>query len=223
MKGAPPAISQPPGIAPSGDGRGPRAFGGTMRVAGLLLLVALGTGCTRAHYRLSADREVYPIVADRADAAGFATNRLELEPNPISRLADPTNPDRAPRPPDDPIAARYMERPNGMKGAHWPNRQIEWIEAPGWESSLAWGPEGKIKLDADRSFELALLHSREYQAALERLYLAALALTLNRFEFETRWSLTNFTNFSSTAPGTPLETNTLTSDTNFGFARNFAA
>src|SRR5438093_136152 len=77
------AIPRPPGGVPSGDGRRPRAGGGIMRVAGLLLLVAFGTGCTRAHYRLSADREVYPIVAERATAAGFATERLELEPNPI--------------------------------------------------------------------------------------------------------------------------------------------
>jgi len=194
-----------------------------MRVAGLLLALSLLAGCTRAHYRLSADREVYPILAERASAAGFATDRLQLEPAPISRLADPTNPDKPPRPPDDPVAAQYMEHPNGMKGAHWPNRHIDWIEAPGWEESLPWGPEGKLKLDADRSFELALLHSREYQTALEQLYLAALTLTLNRFEFQTRWALTNFTNFSSIAPGTPLETNTLTSDTNFGFAQNFAA
>jgi outer membrane protein TolC len=194
-----------------------------MRVAGLLLLLILLTGCTRAHYRLSADREVYPILDDRAVAAGFATDRLQLEPAPISRLADPTNPDKPPRPPDDPVAAQYMEHPNGMKGAHWPNRHIDWIEAPGWEESLPWGPDRKLKLDADRSFELALLHSREYQTALEQLYLAALSLTLNRFEFQTRWALTNFTNFSSIAPGTPLETNTLTSDTNFGFAQNFAA
>ena len=148
----------------------------------------------------SADREVYPILAERADAAGFATDRLELEPNPISRLADPTNPDRPPRPPDDPVAARYMERPNGMKGAHWPNQHIDWIEPPGWETGLPWGPDGKLKLDADRAFELALLHSREYQTALEQLYLAALALTLNRFEFQTRWFLTNFTSFNTSHP-----------------------
>ena len=194
-----------------------------MRAWGLLLLVSVLTGCTRAHYRMSADREVYPILAERADAAGFATDRLQLEPNPISRLADPTNPDRPPRPPDDPVAARYMERPNGMKGAHWPNQHIDWIEPPGWETGLPWGPDGKLKLDANRSFELALLHSREYQTALEQLYQTALALTLNRFEFQTRWLLTNFTSFNTIAPGTPFETNTLASDTNFGFARNFAA
>jgi outer membrane protein TolC len=194
-----------------------------MRLAVLAVGLACLTGCTRAHYRLSADREVYPILGERASAAGFATDRLELETAPQSRLADPTNPDRPPRPPDDPVAAQYMERPNGMHGAHWPHKRIDWIEPPGWEASLPWGADGKIKLDAERSFELALRHSREYQAALERLYLAALALTLNRFEFETRWALTNVTTFATNAPGTAAESTNLTSTSGLGFQRNFAA
>ncbi|HJZ94333.1 MAG TPA: TolC family protein [Gemmataceae bacterium] len=194
-----------------------------MRQAGLLLLLTLLVGCTRAHYRMSADREVYPILDDRAGAVGFATDRAAIEAAPVSRLADPTNPDKPPRPPDDPVAARYMERPNGMHGAHWPKKFIDWIELPGWEAGLPFGPDGKIKLDADKAFELALLNSREYQTALERLYLAALALTLNRYEFETQWFLRNATDFTSTAPGTPGETNTLTSNTDFGFSKAFAA
>src|SRR4051794_11065556 len=194
-----------------------------MRVAALLVGLACLGGCTRAHYRLSADREVYPILGDRAAAAGFATDRLQLDPPPASRLADPTDPDHPPRPPDDPVAAVYMAHPNGMKGAHWPKPYVDWIEAPGWEAGLPWGPGGKVKLDANTSFELALLHSREYQTALERLYLAALTLTLNRFEFETRWALTNATTFTSLAPGTPGEFNSLTSNTAFGFRRSLAA
>jgi len=194
-----------------------------MRVAGLFLLACALAGCTRAHYRQSADREVYPIVADRAAAAGFAAERLELEAAPISRLADPTDPDHPPRPPDDPVAADYMERPNGMKGAHWPNERIDWIEPPGWENGLPREPDGSVRLDADRAFELALLHSREYQSALEQLYLAALALTLNRYEFATQWFLRNFTEFASVAPGTLLETNRLSSTSNLGFSKAFAA
>src|SRR4051812_45289066 len=66
-----------PGAVPSGDGRSLCACGGCMRVvvliAGLICLV----GCTRAHYRLSADREVYPILGERAADAGFATDRLQ--------------------------------------------------------------------------------------------------------------------------------------------------
>jgi outer membrane protein TolC len=194
-----------------------------MRTAGLLLLACAAAGCTRAHYRLAADREVYPIVGERAGAAGFAADRLELEPHPASRLADPTDPDHPPRPPDDPVAAQYMERPNGMKGAHWPKDEVDWIEPPGWEAALPRGPDGAVTLDASRAFELALVHSREYQEALERLYVAALALTLNRFEFQTQWFLRNLTEFSSFAPGTPNETNVVTSDSNLGFSRAFAA
>jgi len=194
-----------------------------MRVAALCVGLACLAGCTRAHYRLSADREVYPILGERAAAAGFATDRFQLEPPPASRLADPTDPDHPPRPPDDPVAAVYMAHPNGMKGAHWPKAFIPWIDPPGWEAGLPWGPDGKVKLDANTSFELALLNSREYQTALERLYQAALTLTLNRFEFAMHWSLANATTFTSLAPGTPNEFNTLTSNSTFGFSRNLAA
>jgi outer membrane protein TolC len=188
-------------------------------IAGLICLV----GCTRAHYRLSADREVYPILGDRAAEAGFATDRLQLDPPPLSRVADPTDPDHPPKPPDDPAAAVLMAHPNGMKGAHWPKATIDWIEPPGWESGLPWNADGKLKLDAEKSFELALLHSREYQTALERLYLTALTLTLNRFEFDARWALQNATTFNSVAPGTALETNTLGSNSSFGARRSLAA
>src|SRR5262245_18006076 len=113
-----------------------------MRVAALFVGLACLAGCTRAHYRLSADREVYPILSDRSAAAGFAADRLHLDPAPISRIADPTDPDHPPKPPDDPVAAAYMARPNGMKGAHWPKGEIDWLEAPGWESGLPWAPNG---------------------------------------------------------------------------------
>jgi outer membrane protein TolC len=194
-----------------------------MRVFGPMLLATLLVGCTRAHYRNSADREVYPIVGDRNFAAGSNTDRIELEPDPTSRLADPTNPDRPPRPPDDPVADEYMKHPNGMHGAHWPKKRIDWIEPPDWEAGLPWGPDGKIKLDADKAFELALLNSREYQTALEQLYLSALALTLNRYEFETQWFLTNATDYASVAPGTSSATNTLTSTSHLGFNQAFSA
>jgi hypothetical protein len=149
-----------------------------MRALGLVLLACALAGCTRAHYRQSADREVYPILGDRGWAAGFAADRLELEAHPASRLADPTDPDDPPRPPDDPVAARYMASPNGMKGADWLADQVDWIEPPGWEAGLPVGPDGVLKLDANRAFELALVHSREYQTALERLYLVPATSTL---------------------------------------------
>src|SRR5207249_1007690 len=108
-------------------------------------------------------------------------------------------------------------------GAHWPKKRIDWIEPPDWEDGLPWGSDNKIKLDGDKAFELALLHSREYQTALEQLYITALALTLNRFEFQAHWFLTNATNFTSVASGTPNETNTLTSISHLGFSQAFAA
>ena len=196
-----------------------------MRRAGVLLLIAVCTGCTRAFWRTDADRETYPIVAERAAEAGFATDRLALDPPPQSRLADPTSPDTPPKPPDDPVAAAHMARPNGMHGAlGWRKHgEMDLIEPPGWERSLPLGPDGRLTLSAGRAFELALLHSREYQTQLEQLYLSALALTLNRFEFQTRWFLRNATDYVSAAGGTPGETSTFRTVSNLGFQRSFAA
>src|SRR5262245_51948540 len=77
----------------------------------------------------------------------------------------------------------------------------------------------------DKAVYIALRNSREFQTELENLYLVALSLTLNRFEFSLQWFLTNATDFTHFGSGgTPNgETNTLSSLTHFGFTRNLAA
>ncbi len=192
----------------------------------LLTLGLLGAGCTRAHYRVSADRETYPIVAERMVEPAYDIGRTRVDPEPTSRLYDPFDPDHPPKPPDDPAAARYMARPNGMRGGRRWTRDgvIDDIEPPAWEQALGLNEKGVLKLDADRSVEIALNNSREYQTALEGVYLSALSLTLNRFEFDLHWfgrNGTTFTHFGSSS--TPIETNTLTSNSKLGFTRNLAA
>lgn len=201
--------------------------GATLR-AGLLLLAGalLAAGCTRAHYRVSADRETYPIVTERIVAPAYDIGRTRLDPDPASRLFDPFNPDHPPKPPDDPAAARYMARPNNMRGARGWERDgvIDRIEQANWEQALGLDESGVLKLDADRAVEIALMDSREYQTALEAVYLTALSLTLNRFEFDVRWfgrNATTYTHFGSSS--TPLESNTLAVDSNLGFNRSLAA
>jgi outer membrane protein TolC len=193
--------------------------------AQLLVAVALlGAGCSRAWYRVAADRETYPIVAERIVDPAYDIGRVNVEPEPTSRLYDPFDPDRPPKPPDDPAAALFMSRPGGMKGAHGWLRHgaTDQIEPPGWEAALHLDENGMLKLDADRSVEIALLNSREYQTALEEVYLSALSLTLNRYEFDLRWFLRNNTTFEHFGSG-PTDRNTLTIDTNAGFTRNLAA
>lgn len=192
----------------------------------MLLLAVVLAGCSRSHYRKDADAETYPIISERVVVPAYDVGRTQVEPAAGSRLADPFDPDRPPKPPDDPAAALFMDCPGGIRGSkHWgKDGYTDVIEPPDWEQSLGLDEKGTLKLTPDRAVELALLNSREYQSALEDVYLQALALTLNRFEFDCRWFLRNGTTFThfgtSSLPG---ETNTLDVTTNFGFARNFAA
>ncbi len=195
-----------------------------MRAAVLLLL--LFVGCSRAHYRLAADSETYPIIAERMVYPTYDIGRIEVDPDPRSRLFDPFDPDHPPKPPDDPAAAMFMECPGGLRGSsHWlRDGATDQIEPAGWQLFLEPDERGTVRLDQDRAVEIALVNSREYQTVLEDVYLTALRLTLNRFEFDLQWFLTNVTNFEHFGSGgTPTETNTLSVDTNLGFRRNLAA
>lgn len=199
-----------------------------MRAALILLLAValLGAGCTRAHYRRSADRETYPIIAEHIVAPADDIGRTRVEPDPASRLSDPFNPDHPPKPPDDASAAIFMERPGGMRGSRTWLRDgaTDQIEPPDWKQALNLTDKGVLKLDADRSVELALLNSREYQTALENVYIVALRLTLDRFEFDMKWfgrNTTAFTHFGTSS--LPNESNALNVESHLGFSRNLAA
>lgn len=197
-----------------------------MRVWVFLLTTCLLVGCSRARYRNWADRETYPIVAERILQPQYEIGRTEVVPDPASRLFDPFDLDHPPKPPDDPSAALFMARPGGMRGArNWEKDGVtDQIEPEGWELALDLDEKGVLHLNQDRAVEVALLNSRENQTAIEDVYLAALTLTLNRFEFALQWFGTNstaFTHFGS--GGAPGETNTLSSTSGIGFTRNFAA
>lgn len=197
-----------------------------MRAFRMLLLLGLLAGCGRAWYHRDADAETYPLIQNRTDSPAVRLGRTDLTPPLMSRLADPSNPDRPPQPPDDMDAHRFMVRPSGLPGyGKWDRDGVaDSVEPPGWEQSLNLAPDGRLKLDADRAVELSLRNSREYQTALEEIYLSALALTLNRFEFACRWFAGNTIAYSHFGSGSePLESNTLTSTTRLGFAKNFAA
>jgi outer membrane protein TolC len=195
-----------------------------MRAATVMALVVLAAGCTRAHYRRSADRDSYRAIEERNNCPEWQLPRIDIDPAPESRLADPYNPDRPPMPPDDPAADRYMVRANGMRGSkHWhDDGDAPSVEPPGWRNALPLDSDGVLVLTPDRAVGLALLESREYQSALEDVYLSALSLTLNRFEFACHWFATNDSTFEWFGSG-PTETDTFTSTSTLGFTKNFAA
>ena len=193
------------------------------RIAALIPLVLLG--CTRAQYRQSADSETYCIIDERIVDPTFEVGRTQLEPAPYSRLADPYDPDAPPKPPDDPAAAEWMLWPGYMRGARNWERDgcTDLIEPLGWEEALAPNETGKVLLNQDAAVDIALLNSREYQTALEDLYLNALVLTLNRFEFDLQWFGRDSLSFLHAGKSSlPNERNTLSNTAILGFSKNFA-
>ncbi len=61
------------------------------------------------------------------------------------------------------------------------------ITSPSWLEYLDFNEDGKLEIDPDKAVELGVINSREYQFQLEDLYLSALALSLERFEFQLQW------------------------------------
>jgi outer membrane protein TolC len=178
--------------------------------------------CSQRYYRQSADRETYPIVEGRVTSPLAAVGRTQVEPDPTSRLVDPTDPDRPPKPPDDPAAALYMANPGKFSGAKGWEKDgvVDRIEPINWALAQGIDPNGTLKLTQDRAVEIALINSRDYQTNLENVYLTALSLTLNRFEFDTRWFGRNNTSYNRVGSGT---TDHIASNSNLGFNRNLAA
>ena len=162
-----------------------------MRVSGVVVVACLFLlGCSRTYYRQQADVETYDVLQERTGTPGASLPPRPVEAHPTSRLADPYPPDCVPKPPDEVTAAMYMARPGGFRGSkEWAKYgNAAFIDDPNWVNSLGLDSTGTLKLNQDKAVELALLNSREYQSAVEQLYLTALSLTLNRFDFATQWA-----------------------------------
>jgi outer membrane protein TolC len=194
--------------------------GRLMRWLVLIVLALLADGCSRAFYRRQADKESYHAIDERNHDPRWAVPRIALDTPPQSRLHDPFNPDHPPMPPDDPAAHRYMHCANGLRGyLHWhKDGDAPWIEDPEWLNSLSLTPDGVLVLTPERAVEVGLLDSRTYQQQLDNLYLTALALTLNRFEFALHWFGTNDTTWTHFGSGAD-EQNTLNTSSTLGFTR----
>jgi hypothetical protein len=155
-----------------------------MAAAAISLVTATSTGCNRAHYRNRADQEVGSLISEKiADAGAPAIRSIQIDPT--SRMFDPFNPDRPPMPEDDGVAAQYMRVLNGKK--HYPlwdvNGRTNTAENPMWWEYLPLDERGVLVIDADTSVRLATLHNPGYQGEVETLYLSALDVSSERFQF----------------------------------------
>jgi outer membrane protein TolC len=170
-------------------------------ITGALLLATL-PGCSRQFWRRQADMDVYDAEAEKLMDPRWAVPRVDVTPDPRSRFFDPYDPDKPPLPPDDPYAHQFMHCVDGWegyKGWHVFGDTMS-VENPQWLANFGVTEEmrdpvtGQIgympalkNLTLTQAVELSLIHSRDYQTELENVYLAALTVTFQRFQFGVRY------------------------------------
>ncbi|HTU90510.1 MAG TPA: hypothetical protein VMF69_10585, partial [Gemmataceae bacterium] len=96
-----------------------RSILATLLLLGLLMSLS---GCTRRFFRRRADAEVDEILWEKDKYPQWKLNDYYVYPHPLSRFADPTDPDRPPMPPDDPAAwdlSPHPQRPLLKGYAYW--------------------------------------------------------------------------------------------------------
>jgi outer membrane protein TolC len=190
-----------------------RAVSALMAVAAFALVVP--SGCSRMFWRSQADFDTYNLLLEKTQDPRWDLPRVTVEADPRSRFYDPFNPDLSPLPPDDPAAHRYMHWVDGMQGyKSWHKvgdsltvENPQWLANFGMEPVVktAWeDPDAKSRdvttadfeqpmaptlnnMNLEQAIELANIHSREYQTAIESAYLSSLLLTFDRFQFNVRY------------------------------------
>ena len=194
----------------------------TLLVCGCVL-IWFAAGCSRSTYRHWADRDAYQLIDSRQSSPQWQIPERTVEPDCRSRLADAHDPDFGPLPPDDPTAACYMRNlHNGRRPVdYWDRRgQEASIENGNWESALPYDENGAVKLDKELAVDLALRHSREFQTQVEDIYVSALVLSENRFEFDLNYVGGSDGLFFAAGDGANA-VRTLSESNNLGFTKNF--
>ena len=179
-------------------------------------------GCSRQHYRHKADQEIYSVLRQGNNDPRWRVDDYRITPDATSRMYNPFNPDGEPMPTDDPASHRKMHNVGGMKGSHgwYEHGRTQHVENPRWRQYLLVNEKGEIPLDKERALELSIVHSPDYQAARERLYLAAMAVSEQRFRYDVQY----FGNSSNGSPRGSLnyDIDTLENSAGFGINRRFA-
>jgi len=189
----------------------------------LVACVAFLCSCSRSQYRASADKKSYSLIASRLVDPRWTLPTRTVEPVQQSRLGLASNLDCAPKPPDDPAASPLMNFPDGHRNTKYWSKipTANQIESPAWLDHLPRRDDGQINLTQELALDLALLHSRDYQTQFESVYLSALTLTGNEFEFATQWSGGSGAQY--TATGSDLGGNRLLQVSDrLGFGRRLA-
>ncbi len=160
---------------------------------GTAVLLCASVGCVRSFYRKSADTEVARAIAANAvklDAPALP-QQVDVVAGAESRLFDAFDPDHPPMPPDDPLAHEFMVKVDGKKGARaWqqPGNPAV-VQSASWREFLPRDKSGTVILDLKGAVRAAILNSRDYQQEREDLYLSALDVTFDRFQFAPQFAL----------------------------------
>lgn len=170
----------------------------------LFLGTLLGTGCTREFFRDRADTDVDRLLAQKSSDDRWPLINYWIYPHPLARFADLDPPDTPSMPPDDPAA--WLTSPHPQKPS-----KISYSEGTGYLDLLAQydamnrAREAEKKqlenatptpsmatsapvrqpyrINLDQALQLALINNREFQTQRETLYLAALPVTTEQFNF----------------------------------------
>ncbi|WP_404307190.1 hypothetical protein [Neorhodopirellula lusitana] len=150
----------------------------------------LFAGCSRKHYRVQADAEAHSLMAQKASHVARPPNvPLLIDVDRRSRMYNPFDPDFQPMPLDDPASNRYMQCVDGRPGyPMWEAAGLtNTAENPDWWQFLPLNEDGVLVLNSESAVRIALLHSPDYQRQIEQLYLSALDVTSQRFQFDTQF------------------------------------
>lgn len=194
------------------------------------MLAAALSGCTRGRYYLQADREVSTLLVEKScDPRWAVPVNYTVRQDERSRFYDSYNQVFPPMPPDDPTAHRYMHCVDGKKGfPRWHvNGDRTSLDNPDWRSRLHEVVElsdaGAVVLTLDSAVRLAYLNSLDWQDQLETLYLSALDVSTERFQFDVQFYGGNLTAYRNRGPLSPLgESTTWQTDTNLEARKYFA-
>ncbi|WP_345326883.1 hypothetical protein [Novipirellula rosea] len=153
-------------------------------------IILSSVGCHRQYYRKQADCEANMLLDEKSQHISRPPNMaLRIDVDRRSRMFNPFDLDFQPIPTDDPSSYEYMQCVDDRRG--YPLWEASGVtntaESPDWWQFLPLDEDGVLVLNAENAVRIALLHSPEYQAQLEELYLAALDVSNQRFQFDTQF------------------------------------
>jgi outer membrane protein TolC len=169
----------------------------------IALVLILPNGCSRQAYRVAADKQANDLIQSRMTNQEWSLPLRSVEPDARSRMAVFSDPDGGPKPLDDPGASQWMEQPYRFSNQKYWDKipDADLVENPTWIEHLPMESDGRVKVTQELAIDIGLLHNRQYQTRYEQVYLQALRLSGNRFEFDTQWAGRVGANYANTGDG----------------------